>query len=153
MTGSPPIQPRLLTVKEAQAAARVHREAFDARYPWLVGLHTPEEDARFYREQVFPACAVWGVHDGAELKGFIAFGNGWVEQLYVVPAFQGLGHGGRLLDIAMRENDHLQLWTFQRNAGARLFYEKRGFKAIDMTDGAATEEKEPDILYRWEREA
>ena len=44
----------------------------------------------------------------------------------------------------------LTLWTFQRNLRARRFYEANGFVAVRETDGAGNEEKEPDVLYRWE---
>jgi hypothetical protein len=44
---------------------------------------------------------------------------------------------------------HLHLWTFQRNAQARRFYEARGFALVEETDGAGNEEKEPDALYLW----
>jgi hypothetical protein len=43
--------------------------------------------------------------------------------------------------------DRLQLWTFQRNAPARRFYEASGFTLIQETDGARNEENEPDALY------
>ena len=46
---------------------------------------------------------------------------------------------------------HLHLWTFQRNAQARRFYEARGFALVKETDGAANEEKEPDARYLWTR--
>ena len=44
----------------------------------------------------------------------------------------------------------LQLWTFQRNAVARHFYERHGFRAAELTDGARNEEVEPDVRYVWE---
>jgi hypothetical protein len=43
------------------------------------------------------------------------------------------------------------LWTFQRNAQARRFYEARGFACIEETDGAGNEEKEADARYLWTR--
>jgi hypothetical protein len=43
------------------------------------------------------------------------------------------------------------LWTFQRNAPARRFYEKEGFVAVRETDGSGNEEREPDVLYLWKR--
>jgi putative acetyltransferase len=149
MTTSP--SPRLLSIAEAASAAHVHRLSFDTRFPWLAGLHTPDEDARFYKEHVFQDCAVWGIHYGAELAGFIAFKTGWVEQLYVLPAHQGLGFGGSLLNIAKSQNTELQLWTFQKNTAARVFYEGQGFTAIEYTDGSANEEREPDVRLRWVR--
>ena len=43
----------------------------------------------------------------------------------------------------------LSLWTFQRNAAARRFYERQGFTLVEATDGSRNMEKEPDVLYRW----
>jgi hypothetical protein len=74
---------RQLALADMDAAAQVHRAAFNHAMPWLVGLHTPEEDRWFYREHVFAACRVCGRFDGDVLSGIIAFRDGWVEQLYV----------------------------------------------------------------------
>ena len=43
----------------------------------------------------------------------------------------------------------MQLWTFQQNARARRFYEERGFRAVEFTDGEGNEEKTPDVRYEW----
>jgi GNAT superfamily N-acetyltransferase len=83
------------------------------------------------------------------MTGMIAFRDGWIDQLYVLPDAQRRGLGGALLDVATRTSDRLQLWTFQRNVRARGFYEARGFKLIEQTDGARNEENEPDALYVW----
>jgi len=61
--------------------------------------------------------------------------------------------GDLLLAKAMEGAQTLQLWTFQRNARARAFYEKRGFALVRLTDGADNEEGEPDALYLWTRGA
>jgi GNAT superfamily N-acetyltransferase len=118
-------------------AAGVHRASFDLALPWLAGLHTPDEDRRFYRETVFKTCVLWGAFDVSAMIGVIAFRDDWIEQLYVLPDAQGRGTGRALLDIAMRATDRLRLWTFQRNARPRGFYEARGFKLIEQTNGAA----------------
>ena len=143
---------RRLSRDDMDEAARVHRAAFDDRLPWLAGLHTPEEDRPYFQDQVFPWCDVWGAI-GAGLIGFIAFRRGWIEQFYVLPARQGQGVGEALLNIAKDAFPELQLWTFQRNAPARRFYEKRGFTALEKGDGSGNEGREPDILYRWTRAA
>ncbi|WP_128926034.1 GNAT family N-acetyltransferase [Bradyrhizobium guangxiense] len=142
---------RQLALADMDMAAGVHRMAFDQAMPWLAGLHTPDEDRWFYRERVFPTRRVWGRFDGDELCGIIAFRDGWGEQLYVLPVAQGRGVGSELLDIAKGASDRLELWTFQRNAAARRFYEARGFKLIEETDGARNEEREPDARYCWRR--
>jgi len=66
-------------------------------------------------------------------------------------AAQGQGVGTSLLEIAQASHGLLQLWTFQRNAAARRFYEGRGFGLVRETDGSRNEEKEPDALYLWTR--
>ena len=143
---------RRLSRDDTDEAARVHRAAFDDRLPWLAGLHTPGEDRAYFQNQVFAHCEVWGAIGGG-LIGFVAFRRGWIEQFYVLPARQGQGIGEALLTIAKDALPKLQLWTFQRNAPARRFYEKRGFAALEESDGSGNEEREPDILYRWTRAA
>ena len=76
-------------------AAQVHRASFDCAVPWLVGLHTPEEDRWFYRERVFSACEVWGSFDRDVMTGLIAFRDGWIDQLYVLPPAQGHASAAR----------------------------------------------------------
>jgi GNAT superfamily N-acetyltransferase len=142
---------RRLATSDALDAARIHRAAFDDRLPWLTGLHTPDEDARFYNDVVLSSSEVWGGFEGEQLMGFVAFRDGWIDQFYVAPDRQAHGLGSRLLDKAKTDQTLLRLWTFQRNTLARRFYENKGFVEIDRTDGARNEEKEPDILYEWRR--
>src|SRR5262249_26471840 len=132
-------------------AARVHRVSFDERLPWLRGLHTPEEDSWFFRERMFRSCELWGEDRSGELIGIVAFRVGWIDQLYVLPGYHRQGVGSALLGIAKSKFPRIDLWTFQRNTGARAFYEAHDFVAIETTDGARNEEKEPDVLYRWIR--
>ena len=140
---------RRLGLDDMDAAARIHRSAFDDALPWLAGLHTPEEDRWFYRERVFTACEVWGAYAVDEMVGIVAFRRDWIDQLYVLRKAQRGGIGTALLRIAQKSRDRLSLWTFQRNTPARRFYEARGFRLIRETDGAGNEEKEPDALYLW----
>jgi GNAT superfamily N-acetyltransferase len=142
---------RQLELADMDAAAQVLRTAFDHAFPTLAGLHTPEEDRWFFRERVFTTCKVWGAFDGDAMVGIIAFREDWIDQLYLLPTAQRRGIGTALLQIAQNTSDRLQLWTFQRNAQARRFYEARGFALIQQTDGARNEEKEPDALYLWTR--
>ena len=61
-----------------------------------------------------------------------------------------MGIGQRLLDKMLAEaaaGGVLRLWTFQRNAGARRFYERNGFVAVEFTDGNGNEQREPDVRY------
>ena len=142
---------RTLGFADMDDAAVVHRVAFDDRLPWLADLHTSDEDRSYFGEHVFQKCEVWGALDNTRLIGIIAFREGWIDHLYVLPNAQGHGVGTALLDVAKSAFSPLHLWTFQRNAQARRFYETRGFVLIKETDGTTNEEKEPDALYRWAR--
>jgi GNAT superfamily N-acetyltransferase len=142
---------RQLTLADMPDVARVHRAAFDHALPWLTGLHTPQEDLRFYREQMFLTCTLWGAFDGSAMIGIIAFRDDWIDQLYVLPDAQGRRVGTALLEVAQGAYPRLHAWTFQRNAPARRFYERRSFVLVRETSGADNEEKEPDALYCWMR--
>jgi putative acetyltransferase len=140
---------RRLELEQMGAAARVHRKAFDERLPWLSGLHTPKEDEAYFRDHVFAFCTVWGAIEAGNIVGIIAFRNEWIDQLYILSEFQARGFGTALLNVAKSSGDQFHLWTFQKNALARAFYEANGFVAIKRTDGRGNEECEPDVLYRW----
>lgn len=142
---------RPLRLDDMEEAARVHRTSFDHQFPWLVGRHTPTKDTWFFREQVFPQNQVHGAAMAGRIVGIIAFTAEWINQLYVLPDWQGRGIGSSLLARAQVNSTRLQLWTFQRNVMARRFYERHGFVAVEMTDGAANEEREPDVLYVWSK--
>ena len=140
---------RPLNRHEMAEAAQVFRTAFDERLPWLAGLHTPEEDRGYFEGPVFDECTVWGAFDGGQMVGMVAFRSGWIDQLYVLPGHQGEGVGTSLLEVAKANETELSVWTFQRNEGARRFYERHGFVAVEETDGSGNEEREPDVGYRW----
>ena len=140
-----------LQLADMDAAARVHRAAFDHALPSLAGLHTPQEDRWFFRERLFKTSELWGAFDDTELTGLIAFRDDWIDQLYVTPHAQRRGIGSALLQKAKDAFARLHLWTFQRNQPARRFYESRGFVLVRETDGAGNEEREPDALYLWTR--
>jgi GNAT superfamily N-acetyltransferase len=123
---------------DMDAAARVHRSAFDRALPTLRGLHTPEEDRWFFRERGFRNCDVWGAFRGEEMTRIIAFRKDWIDQLYVLPDAQGQGFGTALVEVAKGAFDWLQLWTFQCNMAARQLYEARGFAPVRETDGRST---------------
>jgi putative acetyltransferase len=140
---------RQLAIDDMDSAAVVLRMSFDEALPTLAGLHTPDEDRWFFRERMFATCQLWGYFDGKELLGFIAFRQGWIDQLYVLPSSQGRGIGTALLQVAQSKSGHLSLWTFQRNNNARRFYEKHHFILVKETDGTRNEENEPDAMYSW----
>jgi ribosomal protein S18 acetylase RimI-like enzyme len=63
---------------------------------------------------------------------------------------QNRGVGTALLDhMKSLRPERLELWVFQKNDGARRFYERNGFQLVRLTKGAENMEQEPDALYEW----
>jgi GNAT superfamily N-acetyltransferase len=93
---------------------------------------------------------IWLDEDDGSLTGFAGLKDDVLTHLYVDPERQGRGIGSALLDHAKSlRPDRLELWVFQKNDGARRFYERHGFRLVRLTDGADNMEKEPDALYEW----
>ena len=75
-------------------------------------------------------------------------GVSWLTQMYLQPEHANRGIGTQLLAQALASHPRpFRLYTFQRNLGARKFYERHGFVPIAFTDGSDNEENCPDVLY------
>lgn len=131
---------------DASAIARLMRASLNA-FDWMPVLHTPEEDLFFIRDIVLPRQKVTVAETGSAIVGFIAVSGDWVEQLYLDPAWTGLGIGSLLLIDATAALSVTKLHCFQSNTVARRFYERHGFRAESFGDGTTNEEGLPDILY------
>ena len=142
---------RLLTSDEGDAAARLHRRAGALIPGYDTSLHTEDEFVAFYRAKVMVEGPVWGAFEDGAFRGHLALLAGWIDHLYVEPAFHGRGVGGALVQLAQREQDELRLHTFQSNARARALYERHGFTIEGLTDGQRNEEKMPDVTYHWRK--
>jgi GNAT superfamily N-acetyltransferase len=139
---------RRATIADAESAARVFTASF-ASMNFLPKIHTSDEDRAFVRHLIADK-EVWVAEHGDQILGIACWHNGWLEQLYVDPAHHNGGTGTALLARVMKEHaEGFQLWTFQANAGARRFYERHGFTAVEFTDGAHNEENTPDVRYVW----
>jgi len=138
---------RRAVLDDVEHIAQLFRRTRAQCMPYLPVLHTPEEDIAYFRDVVFRRCSIW-LAERDTIIGFCAFRPQWLDHLYVDPMAQGGGIGSHLLTVSLRENSVLNLWVFQKNTAAIRFYEKRGFKLVEKTDGAANEEREPDAWYR-----
>jgi len=135
---------------DAEAIADVHLDSRREAMPWLPMLHSREDTIAYFAGHVLLHEEVLVAEVNQLVVGFIALEGDHLDHLYIAPAYQGRGIGDTLLAMAKEVRpDGLMLWTFQRNARARQFYEARGFVAAELTDGSRNEEREPDALYRW----
>ena len=143
-----------LKLREAEPSdlhtvAALFRSARETCLPFLPPLHTREEDLEFFRTKIFTEYELTAAELDGEIAGYSAVSPGWLEQLYVLPRFQGMGVGGQLLLRAKEGRASFQFWVFQKNINARRFYEKHDARLVRLTDGAGNEECEPDALYEW----
>ena len=131
-----------LTIRTARSAdadviAGIHRLARRVAMPFLPELHGEADTRASVASCVLPSCAVWVAEREGRVVGYAALADQVLEHLYVEPDSQGQGVGSALLARAQLESpERLELWTFQRNVQARRCYEQRGFRAVELTNGA-----------------
>jgi GNAT superfamily N-acetyltransferase len=120
-------------------------------YPWLAieQGRSPAEDLVYFSGTLCARCELWIALREERVVGVMALEGSHVDQLYVAPDEQGAGVGSALLAHAkILRPGGLSLFTFQRNARARAFYEARGFRAVRFGVSPAPE-SEPDVRYEW----
>jgi len=116
---------------------------------YIPRLHTHEEDLS-YIGGLFRDREVWVAESDAGVVGFAILAADELTQIHVAPGEQNAGIGSALLARAKeRRPKGFSLWTFQRNEGARRFYERHGLELVQETDGQGNEEREPDAQYAW----
>jgi GNAT superfamily N-acetyltransferase len=144
---------RATTLEDADAAATVwlcSRRAAIEHIP--APIHSDAEVRSWVSSHVLVELECWIAETpSGEVVGLLVLERDWIEQLYVLPAWQGQGVGSALVELAKRLRPRgLQLRTFVSNTPARRFYEGRGFRAVESTDGGHNEERAPDVRYVYE---
>ena len=134
--------------EDVAPVARMMRSTYDLM-DYIPRLHTAEEDLG-YVGGLFGDHEIWVAENDAGILGFAVLSSDQLLQIHVDPDQQNRGIGKRLLDQAKeRRPDGFSLWTFQKNVGARRFYERHGLELVRLTDGEGNEEREPDVQYAW----
>jgi ribosomal protein S18 acetylase RimI-like enzyme len=136
---------------DGELIAAIFTSSRRATMPYLPLLYTDTEVLEWIEDAVLRNSLVMlAVDDRGNVGGFASVQSGVLEHLYVSPQLQGHGLGTLLLDAAKEESPRgLRLHVFQRNLSARQFYERRGFKLVELRDGSSNEEGEPDAVYEW----
>jgi ribosomal protein S18 acetylase RimI-like enzyme len=135
---------------DAAAVATVWLRSRQASVPAIPPPVHDDEDVRAWvRDILVPAGATWVSETDGVVVAMLTVDDGEIDQLYVDPNHTGRGVGSDLVTFAKSLcPDGLSLWAFQSNERARLFYEARGFAAVEWTDGH-NEERAPDVRYVW----
>ncbi|MHB1986370.1 MAG: GNAT family N-acetyltransferase [Acidimicrobiales bacterium] len=144
------LSPRRAAVAEAEAVADLWLLSRRRAAPFIPPPVQNDDDVRaWFSGVVLTSREVWVIGAAGDLLALMVLDEEWLDQLYVHPDHSGKGFGSCLVNLAKRlRPSGLGLWTFQSNHGARRFYERHGFHAVETTDGA-NEEASPDICYRW----
>jgi GNAT superfamily N-acetyltransferase len=136
--------------RDSKALALVHSTAMKAAMPWLPAIHDLAETRDWMANEVLAKTQVCVADCDGAICGYASVSQGWLNHLYVSTEQQGQGVGSQLLEwTKQRSPSGFRFWTFQRNARARAFYEARGCRSVLFTDGAANEERMPDVMYFW----
>ena len=129
------------TEAEIRGKAYVHWKCWQETYRGMVSqayldrftLEKSEENAFRWLDNILVA------KDGERVIGFVGYGDHGAEEpdvgeifaLYVLPEYQGMGIGWRLMEAGLKELSafpKICLWALRDNARAIRFYEKWGFR-------------------------
>jgi len=142
--------------EDLDTVAALFTEARAAAVPAMPPpVHTSAEYRAWWGRQLEGEREAWvavEVTDGQEGApvGVMLLERGWLHSLYVRAGRTGEGIGNLLLDVAQAQRPAgLQLWVFETNTAARRLYERRGFVAVEHTDGSDNEERAPDVRMMW----
>jgi len=139
------------TADDAPALADIHLAARAEATPRLARAHTDDETRNWFAGAVGDRPSAWWVaRQNGLVVGYMLIDGECLDHLYVRPDSQRRGVGSALLMKARSLSPRrIALATFERNARARGFYEKHGFRLVRRTAGE-NEEGEPDVRYLWE---
>jgi GNAT superfamily N-acetyltransferase len=140
--------------QDANAVASVLIESRKAFLSFAPSAHTEADVRNWVEHTLIPTNQVVVFESSEMVVGVLAVfkekAKSWVDQLYVLPGWTGHGIGSRLLNYAQAIlPSPIHLYTFQENVGARRFYERKGYTAVEFSDGRGNEERCPDVLMVW----
>ncbi len=149
--GTPTVRPA--RGNDARECADVYLRSRAFALPSVPVVHEEREVRRWMADEVIGRTDAWVAELDGTVVGLMVLdhgrdGSGWIEQMYLDPAWVGRGLGDRLMEVALRRlPGGVELWCFQANEAARRFYERHGFEAVEFTEGTGNEERAPDVRY------
>lgn len=148
-----PGQPRLRQARHDDAAAVAH---VYARSRLFAGLDDEasldrREVVRWMSDDVIGRADAWVADLDGTVVGLMVLdhdtpGRGWIDQLYIDPAWQRRGLGRQFVDIAgQRLADGVQTWVGAANVDALAFFARHGFDNLETSDGSGNMHRQPEV--------
>ena len=140
-----------VTEDDLPRAGRIHSESWKESHrsfctAEFVERHSVEAQTEYLRREMAAGKRVWMLIDESPV-GIVSVQGSLIENLYILPEFQGKGYGTILLHFAMAQcEDRPTLWILDNNEGAYRLYARNGFRKTGRT------EKLTDRLYELEME-
>jgi 8-oxo-dGTP pyrophosphatase MutT (NUDIX family)/GNAT superfamily N-acetyltransferase len=158
------LQPGTPTLRPARGndgrdIAAVHLRSRAFALPTVPIAHDDADVRRWIADEVIGRRDVTVAEVDGTIVGWMVLdgdrgSTGWIDQLYLDPAWIGRGLGDAFVAVAkQRHPGGLQLWTFEVNEAAQRFYARHGFVAVERTPGTGNEERAPDVRFEWVGEA
>jgi ribosomal protein S18 acetylase RimI-like enzyme len=152
MSATPAVTIERASPRDAGEIATLYLASRTEALPYLRRVHSDDEVQGWIAHVRLANGETWIAREAGRILGFLSLDGEDLDQLYLLPGQFRRGIGSGLLAKAMeRSPERLTLFTFQRNTAARAFYERHGFRLVDLNDGDRNEEGEPDALYEWRR--
>lgn len=160
---------RKAELKDAQAIADVHQEAWRGAYSGIIPYRAltkmiNRRGPDWWANAIRRAASVLVIEIGGELAGYTTIGRnrarelpqqGEIYELYLKPEYQGIGLGSRLFSEArMRLSQSglrgLVVWALEENTGALSFYEGAGGR--DVAEGVEIFDQKAlkKVAFVWE---
>ena len=152
MSATPAITIERASPRDAEEIAALYLASRAQALPYLRRVHSDDEVRGWIAHVRLATGETWVAREAGRILGFLCLDGEDLDQLYLLPGQFRRGIGSLLLAKAKELSpERLILFTFQRNETARAFYERHGFRLVDLNDGERNEEGEPDALYEWRR--
>ena len=152
MHAPPAVTVEQASPRDAGEIAALYLASRAAALPYLRRVHSDDEVRDWIATIRLATGETWVAREAGRILGFLCLDGEDLDQLYLLPGELRRGIGSLLLAKARELSpERLHLFTFQRNTAARAFYERHGFRLVDLNDGERNEEGEPDALYEWRR--
>lgn len=105
----------------------------------FIEMHTPDRQRSYLSGKMNAGAQLFMLIDEKPI-GIVSVSNSLIEDLYVLPDMQNMGHGTKLLKYAIdRCEDIPTLWILENNSDAERFYRRMGFtetgRKNQITDG------------------